>query len=106
MKYKKTFKTYPEKIDFTTMLKNNCMNDNNKYVFYDELYKKNITNINNYMLTLKENYHTSKQTYLENVTFKKCITIIKQISNIYDIPIETKRVYQSNSYKIYYIFSM
>jgi hypothetical protein len=106
MNYKKTFKTYPEKGDFTIMLKNNCMIDSNKYIFYDELYKKNITTINNYLLTLKENYHKSKQSYLENLNFKKCITIIKQISNIYDISIETKRIYQNNTYKIYYIFSL
>ena len=106
MKYKKIFKTNPSKNVFITTLKECSMINNKKYIFYDELYKKNSQLIKNYVLTLKDNYHISKHNYLENIDFKKCITVIKQISSLYDITIETNRVYQNNSYKIYYIFSI
>jgi hypothetical protein len=103
MNYKKIFKKKPDKNEFTAIIKNISMLDNKKYIFYDELYKKNIDGINNYLLSLKDYYHNSKHKYLESLDFKKCITIIKHISSIYDISIETKRTYQNNSYKLYYI---
>tara|TARA_Y100000741_G_scaffold282907_1_gene222668 strand:- start:2714 stop:3034 length:321 start_codon:yes stop_codon:yes gene_type:complete len=106
MNYKKIFKTYPEKSDFETIIKDCFMIDNKKYILYDEIYKKNIKTINNYILSLKDKYHISKQSYLENLDFKKCITTIKQIAKIYDISIDTRRIYFNNSYKIYYIFSL
>ena len=106
MKYKKIFKKNPDKTDFVNMLNKVCMIDNRKYIIYDELYKKNMTIIHSYISELKNNYHISKQDYLEDINFKKCITIIKQICNVNNIGCDNKRKYQNNSYKIYYIFSL
>ena len=106
MKYKNIFKNNPDKTDFVNMLKNVCMIDNRKYILYDELYKKSMTTIHSYISELKNNYHISKQSYLEDINFKKCVTIIKQICKTHDIEWSTKRKYQNNSYKIYYIYSL
>ena len=106
MNYKKIFKKNPDKIGFVNMLKKVCMIDNRKYIFYDELYKKNITIVHSYITELKNNYHISKQHYLEDINFKKCITVIKQICKLHTVGCDNKRKYQKNSYKIYYIFSL
>ena len=106
MNYKSVFKILPDKLEFEIMLKNITMLDNRKYIIYDELYKKNMTIIHSYISELKDNYHISKQDYLTNINFKKCVTIIKQICKIHGIECESKRKYQNNSYKIYYLFTL
>lgn len=106
MNYKKIFKKEPDKNSFINIIKKCSMIDNKKYILYDELYKKNIDTVNTYILSIKDCYHKSKYHYIENVDFKKFITVIKQICSIYDISVETKRTYQNNSYKLYYIFSI
>ena len=105
MNCKNIFKKNPDKITFEDMLKAVTMIDNDKYILYDELYKKNITIIHSYISELKDNYQFSKQKYLDDIDFKKSITIIKQICKAHNIAYDTKRKYQNNSYKIYYIFS-
>ena len=106
MKYKNIFKKNPDKTDFVNMLKKVSMIDNRNYILYDELYIKNMNVIHSYIYELKNNYHISKQAYLDDINFKKSVTIIKQICKVHHIGMSSKRKYQNNSYKIYYIFSL
>jgi hypothetical protein len=82
------------------------MLDNRKYVIYDELYKKYNNTIDSYILEIKHNYHISKRTYLENINYQRFITIIKQLCKLHGISWESKRIYQNNTYKIFYIFCL
>jgi hypothetical protein len=106
MNYKKIFKSIPDKDRFVQLLLTINMVDNNKYIFYDELYKKEENYINDYFFTIKNNYHNSKREFIDDLNFKKCMTAIKQLCRIHDIEYINKRKYFNNTYKIYYIFGL
>jgi len=106
MKYKKIFKKVPDKDMFVQLLQNINMVDNNIYIFYDELYKKNKDYIKDYFFMIKDNYHESKKGFIDDLNFKKSMTAIKQLCRIHNIEYINKRRYFNNTYKIYYIFSL
>ena len=106
MNYKKIFKDIPDKDNFVQLLQNINIVDNNIYIFYDELYKKNKDCIEDYFFMIKDNYQDSKKGFMDDLNFKKSMTAIKQICRIHDIKYINNRKYFNNTYKIYYIFTL
>ena len=106
MNYKTTFKDIPEKDTFVRLLQNISIVDNDIFIFYDDLYKKNKDCIKDYFFMIEDNYQYSKKGFIHDLNFKKSITAIKQLSRIHNIKYINNRKYFNNTYKIYYIFSI
>lgn len=85
-----------------------CLKNNNHYILTNESFKKGMYNnyIQNFFELCKSHYYSSKQKYLENpITYKKFLTILRQICKYNKITYTSEIKYDKSQYNIiYYIF--
>ena len=91
-------------VDF---LKNNATKKDadGEYIFDKVLFKR--SEFNNTILSFLERckpfYYSSKQEYLSgNITYRKFMTVVRQICKYHNIPIETSMHYEKSTYNIIY----
>jgi hypothetical protein len=85
----------------------NTPNSDNRYSITSTIYKqadyKNV--IQPFVNNLQKCYHTSKMHYLENINYKRFLTIIRQLCRYFHIYYKSEIKYIGSSYFInYYIY--
>jgi len=102
------FKNHIPKEMLYDLLCNNTLKTEDYYCINKESYKKLVFNnkIVPFVQSLKEYYHTSKQSYLESPsTYSKFITIVRHICKLNNIKYTSKIKYDKSAYNInYYIY--
>lgn len=82
-----------------------CVKDDKTFTLNYESFKKGMYNgsIDEFILSCKEYYHTSKQKYLiKPLKYPNFITIIRQICNLNKIVYNYKIKYDKSNYTIVY----
>jgi hypothetical protein len=86
-----------------------CIKNEKHYTLNINSFKKGIynENIQTFLTTCKEFYHTSKQKYLERkLTYNTFTTVIRQICNFNKITYTSQIKYDKSTYDIvYYIYN-
>lgn len=93
---------------FINFLNTITVKQNNKYSINPIVFKKAVynNNIEPFINSIKENYHTSKLHYVENkITYKKFLTVIRQICRSLNIYYKSEIKYTNSKYSInYYLY--
>ena len=92
-----------------TLLDNICNKDKNYYLINKESFKRGTlfsNNIEIFYSMIEDNYHESKKHYIKDaLTYKKFLTVVRQVCKNNDILFRSKIVYMKSTYEIiYYIY--
>lgn len=99
------FKTFVDNSLFFDFLNNVCSKVDTYYQFDMNAYKKSTYNDNeilaNFLLNIKNNYHMSKQSYVERpITYNNITTILRQICKANNIHFTSYIKYDRSKYCI------
>ena len=91
------------------LLDNICNKDKNYYLINKESFKRGTLfsdNINTFYKSIEDNYHESKKHYIKDaLTYKKFLTVVRQVCKNNDILFRSKITYMKSTYEIiYYIY--
>lgn len=96
---------YSAFIDFLNLI---SVKQGNKYTINPIIFKQAVYNnkIEPFIDSIKNNYHLSKQKYVDkDITYKKFLTIIRQICRSLNIYYKSEIKYTNSKYSIiYYIY--
>jgi hypothetical protein len=102
------FKINVEREIFFELLDKICCKETKYYMFDLNAYKKGMydNTIPDFFESIKENYHKSKQKYVDKkITYNAFTTVLRQIIKSHNIPFHSKISYGKSCYVIvYYIY--
>lgn len=100
------FKTYPNKENFIEFIKTHFVKERNYYKLSPVVYKQISFNneLQPFFDSIKEHYHTSKQTYVSRkMTYSRFVTIIRHICKLLEITYTSTMKYFNSTYQIDYL---